>query len=421
MENLYIPETWGWKQELYSAWITVAGAQQNFQSLLPARVTGRERHLYEIVCPDFSGRIPPGIEGVCEVDGQDPTGPRTGIRVSGRFEYEVKGEEDFPVTGDWVLVDPIKDGSRIQTILPRRSSLSRGRAGDRTEEQVLAANIDTLFLVFALDGRRGFLARLLERALVIARNSGASPCVILNKADLADSEYRQRALDEVAFAAPAVPVFALSARTGEGLNELSSILNPGDTIGMIGKSGVGKSALVNALGARRTALRDSGAMGAGVQGVGAQSPGVQSFSDASCQRPLTKEGTVRQGDMRGRHTTTSSHLYRLDSGLLLIDSPGIRELKILGDADDLDDAFPDIAEFAERCRFADCTHSGEPGCAVIEALNSGELDQRRYLAWLDLARERAWFERQTNERARNEDKQKWKRISKLQKELKKSR
>ncbi len=385
MNDDYIPEAWGWKGEFHASWAAATDGANATRFLIPARVTRREHQLYEAVCPDFSGR--PGFEGFPAMPGRHEN-----LRVTGRFEYGATGAADFPATGDWVLVDPGEAALRIHGVLPRRSVLSRARAGDKTEEQVLAANIDTLFLVFALDGGRNFLPRLLERSLVVARNSGAIPCILLNKADLASGEDRERAMAEAARAAPTVPVVALSARTGEGLDELKAYLSPGETVGMLGKSGVGKSALVNALG--------------GSDGDGAA---------------LAREGQIREGDLRGRHTTSSSRLYRLGSGILLIDSPGIRELKIWGDAEGLEGGFPEIAELAGRCRFSDCTHSIEAGCAVLDALEAGELDNARYLAYMDLAREQAWIECRYDEQARRDYDLKWKRISKLQKELKRSR
>lgn len=394
MNGTYIPEAWGWKGEFHAAWAAKIEEEGGRRPLVPARVIGRDHHRYRLLRPDFSGR--PGFEGM-------PEGPGVyeDVRVSGRFEYGAEAPSDYPAAGDWVLADPTEAALRIHAVLPRRSSLSRGSAGDKTEEQVLAANIDTLFLVFALDGGRNFLPRLLERGLVIARNSGAAPCIVLNKADLADREHREAALSEAARIAPTVPAVALSAVTGEGLADLSAYLSPGETVGMLGKSGVGKSALVNALGA--------------------WSSGPVTQAEGERRAALAREGRVREDDLRGRHTTTSSRLYRLDSGILLIDSPGIRELKIWGDADALAGGFPEIAELAEACRFSDCTHSGEAGCAVLEALNTGSLETERYLAYLELSKEQAWLERRHNEGAKRAEKLKWKQIAKLQKELYKSR
>jgi len=387
VNEAFTPESWGWKQDCYAAWSALLDEKPETRSFVPARVTGRERHDYELVCPDFRGR--PLFESAPAIVGRFG-----GARVSGRFEFTAAGPADFPAPGDWVLVDGEAGTPRIQAILPRRSALSRARAGTVSDEQVLASNVDVIFLVFALDGGRNFLLRFLERALVVARNSGAACCVVLNKADLATEEERERALDEARRAAPYANVVALSAKTGEGLEGLSAAISSGETGCMLGKSGVGKSALINAL--------------------------AQSVVPAQ-GHSLAREGRVREDDLRGRHTTTSSRLYRLDSGILLIDSPGIRELKLWGDAEGLEGAFPEIAELAERCRFADCAHEGEPGCAVRDALESGALDQSRYRAFLDLAKEQAWIERRSDDRARRENDQKWKQISKLQKEIKKER
>ncbi len=384
------PESWGWKPEFFADW-----ASRN-SALLPARVTGREHHSYEILIPDFSRR--PGF-GALSIE----AGFRGDVRVSGRFEYEARERSEYPAPGDWVLVDPAESLLRVHGVLGRRSSLSRAAAGPTSEEQVLAANIDTLFLVFALDGGRNFLARLLERSLFVARNSGAAPCIVLNKADLATEETRAAALAEAARLAPTVPVVALSAKSGEGIADLSALLSPGETVGMLGKSGVGKSALVNALAS-----------------VGGRAAGAAGTAVAA-GTALAREGQVREDDRQGRHTTTSSRLFRLDSGILMIDSPGIRELKIWGDAEGLDEGFPEIAELAGRCRFGDCSHGNEPGCAVREALETGELEEERFAAWKNLRREQAWMERRSDARAAREETEKWKKIAKYQKELKKNR
>jgi len=395
----FIPEDWGWKQECFASWAAMIAENTQTRELVPARVTGREHHLYEIVCPDF--RSYPLFEKKTSLIGQFDN-----VRVSGRFEHGTGGTADFPVTGDWVLVDGDAGTPRIQGVLNRRSALSRASAGNVGDEQVLASNIDVIFLVFALDGGRNFLLRFLERALIVAKNSGAACCIVLNKADLATGEERERAIADAHRAAPNVSAVALSAKTGEGIEELSGILSPGDTGCMLGKSGVGKSALLNALGKSTASVLNE-----------ANSANATPNSDAT----LAREGNVRENDLRGRHTTTSSHLYRLKSGIFLIDSPGIRELKLWGDAEGLESGFPEIAELASRCRFSNCAHKSENGCAVREALASGKLDEQRYRSYLDLAREQAWIERRNDDRARRENEQKWKNISKLQKEIKKTR
>jgi ribosome biogenesis GTPase / thiamine phosphate phosphatase len=419
----FLPESWGWKQEFFSAWNAAAVNEKKFpvqeegsepgpdSVSMPARVTGREFHQYEVVCPDFSGR--PGFPRT-----QIERGIYGDVRVNGRFDYTAASRADYPVPGDWVLVEQEAGTLRISAVLSRCSALSRTAAGPKTEEQVLAANLDMVCLVFALDGGRNFLERLLERALVAARNSGASVCVVLNKADLAQEEEKEYALAAVAYAAPDVPAVCVSAKTGEGIDILMQFLSPGNTIGVLGKSGVGKSALVNALAAYRT--------GKNVQSAGVPPDAAECTTGMSADRscgnePSAREGRIRDSDHRGRHTTTSSRLYRLPSGILMIDSPGIRELKIWGSTDSVDDGFPEIAELTGRCRFSDCSHTGEPGCAVLKALNAGQLDEARYRAWLDLQKEQQWMERRTNEQARRADKEKWKRISKFQKELKRGR
>ncbi len=391
----FSPESWGWKREFHAAWMALVDSNPGFRAFSPARVTGREHHRYEIVRPDFRS-----LAGFASLSGEPARfGFSVGVPVSGRFEYGATGPADYPVIGDWVLVEAENESLRIQGVLARRSALSRGSAGPICDEQVLAANVDVIFLVFALDGGRNFLLRFLERALIVAKNSGAACCIVLNKADLATAEERERSLFDARRAAPHLPVVALSAKTGEGVGDLSAIISPGETGCVLGKSGVGKSALVNAL-ARR-----------------ADSTGAMDLDGAA---DLAREGAVRGDDLRGRHTTTSSHLYRLESGLLMIDSPGIRELKIWGDADALEGGFPEIGELALSCRFSDCSHAEEPGCAVREALVSGALDPARYRAYLDLSKEQAWLERRNDDRARRADDHKWKQISKAQKELKKN-
>ena len=213
-------------------------------------------------------------------------------------------------------------------------------------------------------------------------------------------EEREQAIADAHRTAPNVNVVSLSAKTGEGIEDLYGILSPGETGCMLGKSGVGKSALVNALG---------------------KNSAVGTTATGNSEATLAREGAVREDDLRGRHTTTSSKLYRLETGILLIDSPGIRELKLWGDSEGLEGGFPEITELASRCRFADCAHEREPGCAVQEAIGSGKLDPKRYRSYLDLVREQAWTERRNDDRARRENNQKWKNISKLQKEIKKNR
>ena len=399
MTNDYSPEGWGWRREHHVSYERMAGPWPAARAMLPARVTGRDRGAYRIVAPDFSGR--PGFEAaaVSAAAGRaGAPGEYSGVALSGAYARAIEeadsGDEgraagvlEYPACGDWVLVDLDGGYPRIQATLGRLSSVARGRAGRTSEAQVIAANIDTLVVVLALDGGRNFLPRLAERALVLARASGAAPVLALNKRDLADEETRLAAEAELSRLAPGVPVLSTSARTGEGIAELAALFGPGETIALLGKSGMGKSALVNALA------------------------GAGSGEDRAL------EGEVRDGDRRGRHTTTASRLYRLASGLLVVDAPGFRELKVLGDEDATADVFAEVAELASGCRFSDCTHTNEPGCAVRAALDSGELEPQRFSDYLALEAERIAYEMRHSARLSSIETRKWKIIAKARRQL----
>jgi ribosome biogenesis GTPase len=245
-------------------------------------------------------------------------------------------------------------------VLARRTLLARRAAGRPDAEQAIAANIDVVAIVHGLD--RPFRDRRLHRALVLAWDSGATPVVVLTKADL-DPGAAARALDaEVAFGVDALPV---SARTGAGLDALAARARPDRTLVLVGESGAGKSTLVNALlGHEALATR-----------------------------------AVRGGDHKGRHTTTARHLVPLPGGGALVDTPGVRELGMWGSDDGVRAAFADIAALAEGCRFADCRHDGEPGCAVAAAVADGSLDAGRLASHRDLMREMAALARREDERA----------------------
>jgi ribosome biogenesis GTPase len=283
-------------------------------------------------------------------------------RVAGRLRHHAAGRADFPTVGDWVAVEPPASSgdARIKAVLPRTSRFSRRAAGDTTEEQVVAANIDTVFLVGGLD--HDFNPRRLERYLVVAWESGATPVIVLNKADLVDDP--QVPVDEVRGLAPGVDVHAVSTRQPETLEPLQAYLTTGRTGALLGMSGVGKSTIVNRL-------------------VGHE---------------LLRTNEVRESDSRGRHTSSNRQLVQLPNGGLLIDTPGMRELQ-LWDAGGLADTFADVASLAEQCRFRDCRHGGEPGCAVTAAVAAGELPESRLESFRKLAAEREHAERQQDERA----------------------
>jgi ribosome small subunit-dependent GTPase A len=286
----------------------------------------------------------------------------TRVRPSGRLFEPDPTEPGEPVgtpaVGDWVALD----GTVAVAVLSRRSSFERSISGRATVAQVVAANIDTVFIVAPLVGRSR--PRLLQRCLALAWQSGATPVVLLTKADIA-VDVPQRIADARADAVGA-DVFAVSSATGEGLDALAGYLGSGHTVAMIGPSGAGKSTLTNALGAGTFALQT---------------------------------GAVRD-DGKGRHTTTARELVVLPSGAVAIDTPGLRGLALWEAEEGIGAAFADIVEFAADCRFADCAHHGEPGCAVGRAIAEGDLDAARFDDYEKLLREQRRLETRRDGRAR---------------------
>ena len=273
--------------------------------------------------------------------------------LAGSLRHQAGSAEQLPAVGDWVALRAGgEDGSAvIQAVLPRRAAFVRRAAGARTVAQVLAANVDTVFLVMGLDG--DYNLRRLERALVLAWESGASPVVLLNKADLAPDAAEKRA--EVERIAGGVPVCVVAAKPGAGLEALAPWLVPGQTVVLLGSSGVGKSTLVNRLLGR--------------------------------EKQRTRE-VIDSADQRGRHTTTHRELIELPGGALLVDTPGLRELQLWSDdGAGLAAAFDDVSSFATECRFTDCGHGNEPGCAVRAAEADGRLPPERLASYLKLQAE----------------------------------
>ena len=291
------------------------------------------------------------------------------VEVSGRFRHDASGAADFPAVGDWVGVD----GGIIHIRLERRGTVSRAAAGRAVEEQVVAANVDTIFLVTALT--QDLNTRRLERYLTMVWDAGAVPVVVLNKADLCDDPVS--AAESVRARLPAIDVVALSALENDGAAALVPYLRPAQTVALLGSSGVGKSTLVNRL-------------------LGVETLRVGAISD----------------DGKGRHTTTSRQLVELPGGALLIDTPGMRELQPWADASSVAAAFDDITALASSCRFTDCAHAAEPGCAVREAVESGRLDADRLENFQRLEREAAYEARKHDKAAAAEHKRQWKEIHK---------
>ncbi|PSR18237.1 ribosome small subunit-dependent GTPase A [filamentous cyanobacterium CCP3] len=301
-----------------------------------------------------------------------PTGELS-AEVTGQFCHQAESEQAFPAVGDWVAFHR-GDPATIHAVLPRHSAFVRKVAGGKTEGQVVAANVDTVFLVTGLDG--DFNLRRIERYLVAAWESRANPVIVLNKADTCD-DLGDR-LAQVESIAIGVPIHAVSAATGAGLEQLIPYLGLGQTVALIGSSGVGKSTLTNHF-------------------LGIQHQATQA---------------VRADDSRGRHTTTGRHLLPLPSGALLIDTPGMRELQLWTTSAGLEATFADIEALAADCRFRDCRHQGEPGCAVEEAIAAGDLECDRLHSYHKLQREQQWIEQRQDARASLNSKRRWKTIHK---------
>jgi ribosome biogenesis GTPase / thiamine phosphate phosphatase len=331
----------GWNPRLENGF-----QQYRSEGLAPARVAREDREQY-LVYPE-AGELR--------------------AQVSGKFRFAATGRADFPAVGDWVAIE----GATIHAVLPRASMFSRKVAGVKTEEQIVAANVDTLFIVCGLDG--DFNPRRVERYLAPAWDSGATPVIVLNKADVcADIAVL---IAEVELTAAGIAVHPVSALDAD-VDVLRRYCVRGQTIALVGSSGVGKSTLINAL------------LGEHRQDT----------------------GNVSDHQDRGRHTTTNRELIVLPTGGLIIDNPGMRELQLWSDDAGVDETFADIAQLGTQCRFRDCRHEGEPDCAVQSALSDGTLDEERYRSYLKLKRELRYLAGKQDQRVRIAEREKWKQIA----------
>ncbi len=339
----------GWDKEWQKA-----GEGFNAKGWVPGRVLSEHRATYLVSAEDH-----------------DYT-----AKVSGRFRFEAGGRAGYPVVGDWVLLQTIPEirEALIQAVLPRRSKLSRKVKMEETREHLLAANIDGVIIVQALD--ETFNLRRLERYLVVAKENYLEAIVVLNKVDLCETvvTYKKKS-QTVCQGAPVLPVCSLNLK---GYPALKKVLLPGKTYLLLGTSGVGKSTIVNNLA------------GEDYQAI----------------------YEVRETDSKGRHMTTSRELYLLHNGVMLLDSPGLRELQLWeGDAG-LKDVFTDVEELTASCKFLDCRHESEPGCAVRAAVAEGVLSEERYLSYVKLKRELAYLDTRKSEKSWREKKAKDRRATK---------
>jgi ribosome biogenesis GTPase / thiamine phosphate phosphatase len=305
--------------------------------------------------------------------------------IKGKVRFHAESMSDFPAVGDWVVAEMRPEGNAaiIESILPRVNKFARKVAGSVTDEQVMVANIDTVFLVNGLDG--DYNVRRIERYLALARENNSSPVVVLNKTDMC-TNVREK-VEEVTAIALGVPVVTLSALNSEGIENIRRYIASGSTLAFLGSSGVGKSTIINRL------------LGEEKQKVGA----------------------VREHDSRGKHITTCRELIMLPGGGIVIDNPGLRELQLWVDEEALDKTFEDVKELGEQCKFGDCAHLNEPGCAVKNAIENGQLDGKRLQSYIKLKKELVYLATRKEVKARNEKIITEKKISKLSKQIYKQR
>jgi ribosome biogenesis GTPase / thiamine phosphate phosphatase len=343
----------GWTEEHNQAFSKYTGPY------VPGRVACRQKTVWNVFID--GGSVTAGISGA--------------LKKLGRF----------PAVGDFIVLlhQPETGSSTIVDILPRKSVFARGSSTKEGTDQIIAANIDIVFIVTAAG--HDLNARRTERYLAIAHASGAKPVIVINKSDLTDDP--ALLTDEISPVAPGIPVIPVSAKSGDGFARLEPFLCPGTTIALIGSSGVGKSTLINRL----------------------------------LDQPLQEIAVIRNYDGKGRHTTTVRQLFVMKNGTLLIDNPGLREVGIGTASAGIAETFPDILGLATGCRFSDCRHEREPGCTVQEAVKNGTLSSSRLENYHRLVRELAFEQEKADIGLKRSEKKRWKGITKLAKEISKGK
>lgn len=285
----------------------------------------------------------------------------------GNLRYTAESRADFPAVGDWVAIQSYDaDKGLIHAVYPRKNKLERQSVGRVAEKQIIASHVDFGFIVQSVN--RDFSINRLERYITICQAANIQPTIVLNKVDLMDKERIEEMRDEIKGRIKGLTILSLSSVSGAGLNQLKSLIKPGKTHCFLGSSGVGKSTLINSL----------------------------------TGNALLKTGDISESVDRGKHVTTHRELIILKSGGILIDNPGMREVGMTDDSSGLERTFDEIYELAENCKFNDCSHQTEKGCAVLAALNSGELNEASYMNFMKMRREQAHFSATVHEKRRKE-------------------
>jgi ribosome biogenesis GTPase len=334
----------GWNSYFEEQWLS-----KDRTGMTPARIVEEQRQAYRVISDAGEHNA----------------------EITGHLRHAAVDRSDLPAVGDWVSVHFPSGESKalIHEVLPRRSRLSRKVAGDRLDEQIIVANVDTVMIVTSLNGDLN--PRRIERYMAAVWESGAQPVLVLSKSDLCTDPISQTI--RIARVAPGAGVHVVCALTDQGLDELTPYFGTGSTVVLVGSSGVGKSTLINRL----------------------------------LQSEVQITRSVREGDDRGRHATTYRRLFPLPGGGVLIDTPGIRELQ-LWEGEGLNDTFSEIQQLALRCKFTDCRHQSEPGCAILKAIEENELDTERLENYYKLQRELAHLEIRRDPAAQSERKKLWK-------------